>query len=60
MNDIEVAHSLSADSFIMAFQCFVGRRGKPAKVWSDNGTNFTAGEKELRAEFSEMNTRQVD
>ena len=47
---IEVAHSLSADSFIMAFQRFVARRGKPAKVWSDNGTNFTAGEKELRAE----------
>ena len=57
---IEVAHLLSADSFIMAFQRFIARRGKPAKVWSDNGTNFTAGERELRAEFSEMNTRQVD
>ena len=39
---------------------FAARRGKPAKVWSDNGTNFTAGEKELRAEFTEMNTRQVE
>ena len=57
---IEVAHSLSADSFIMAFQRFVARRGKPAKVWSGNGTNFTAGEKELRADFTKMNTRQVE
>ena len=57
---LEVTHSLSADSFIMAFQRFVARRGKPVKMWSDNGTNFTVGEKELRTEFAKLNARQVE
>ena len=56
---IEVAHSLSAKSFLLAFHGFMARRGKPAKVYSDNGTNFTAGEKELREEFASLNTKQV-
>ena len=56
---IEVAHSLSAESFLLAFHRFMARRGKPAKVYSDNGTNFIAGEKELREEFARLNTKQV-
>ena len=44
---IEVAHTLEADSFICAYQRFVSRRGKPKKK-SDNGTNFTGAERELR------------
>jgi len=45
---IEIAHSLDVDSFLGAFQRFVARRGKPAEVYSDNGTNLVAGAKELR------------
>ena len=56
---IEVAHSLSAESFLLAFHRFMARRGKPAKVYSDNGTNFTAGEKELSEEFARLNTKQI-
>ena len=45
---IEIAHSLDANSFISAMQRFVARRGRPKIIYSDNGTNLTAGEKELR------------
>ena len=45
---IEIAHSLDVDSFINAMRRFIARRGKPKIVYSDNGTNLTAGEKELR------------
>jgi len=44
----EVAHTLEADSFICAYQRFVSRRGKPKEILSDNGTNFTGAERELR------------
>ena len=45
---IEVVHRLEADSFICAYQRFVSRRGKPKEIHSDNGTNFTGAERELR------------
>ena len=37
---IEVAEDLSTDSFINAILRFVGRRGPPKVIYSDNGTNF--------------------
>ena len=45
---VENLDSLKADSFINAFVRFCARTGVPEKVRSDNGTNFVAGEKELR------------
>ena len=45
---IEVAHTLEADSFTCAYQRFVSRRGMPKEIYSDNGTNFTGPERELR------------
>ena len=57
---IEVAHELSADSFLMAFHRFVARRGKPSVVYSDNGTNFTAAEKELQEEVAAINNERVE
>jgi hypothetical protein len=37
---LELAESLSTEAFLMAFQRFVARRGRPRRVFSDNGTNF--------------------
>ena len=45
---IELAHSMDTDSFLMAFRWFVSLRRSPLQVYSANGTNLTAGEKELR------------
>lgn len=52
---IEVAYSLSMNSCIMAIRNFIGRRGVPQHLYSDNGTNFVAAEKELREAY-----RQID
>ncbi|KAK5862062.1 hypothetical protein PBY51_017494 [Eleginops maclovinus] len=37
---IDLASSLSTESFLMAYQRFAAIRGHPLKVWSDPGTNF--------------------
>ena len=52
---IELASSLSADSFINALQRLIGRRGKPWEITSDNGTNFVAADKELRHSIQNLN-----
>lgn len=37
---VDLASSMSAESFLMAYQRFTSVRGHPLKVWSDPGTNF--------------------
>ncbi|XP_058817784.1 uncharacterized protein LOC131681093 [Topomyia yanbarensis] len=49
---LEVAHSLNTESCIMCFRRFVGRRGAPLEVYSDNGTNFHGAEKVLRQQIA--------
>ncbi|XP_067634632.1 uncharacterized protein [Eurosta solidaginis] len=44
----EIAHSLDTNSCIMALRNFMARRGTPAEIFSDNGTNFKATEKLVR------------
>ncbi|XP_062704517.1 uncharacterized protein LOC134286848 [Aedes albopictus] len=44
---IEVVHSLSASSCIMALRNFMARRGTPKKIYSDRGTNFVGANREL-------------
>ena len=41
---IEVAKDLTTDCFINAALLFVGRRGPPTVIYSDNGTNFREAE----------------
>lgn len=45
---IEVAHSLETDSSLMALKRLVARWGQVKEIRSDNGPNFTGGERELR------------
>ncbi|XP_055708973.1 uncharacterized protein LOC129805225 [Phlebotomus papatasi] len=45
---LELITSLTTHAFIAAFKRFVARRGLPAHIYSDNGTNLVGGEKELR------------
>ena len=47
---VELANSLSTESFLLAYQRFTSVRGHPKKVWSDPGTNFI-GAKPVLAEL---------
>ncbi|CAB4014860.1 Tyrosine kinase receptor Cad96Ca, partial [Paramuricea clavata] len=56
---IEISHSLDTDSFILALRRFLARRGQVKELRSDNGTNFTSGEKELREAISNWNQDKI-
>ena len=45
---LELVTSLSTSAFIAALRRFMGRRGQPAEIRSDCGTNFVGTRKELR------------
>ena len=57
---IEIAHSLTTDSFMSALFRFMSRRGKPEKIFSDNGTNLVSGHKEINAAIRNFNQRQIN
>lgn len=44
---LEVVHSLSTQSCIMAVRRFIARRGSPAEFYTDNGTCFQGASREL-------------
>lgn len=52
---LEIAHSLTTDSFIAAFQRFVSRQGVPEKNYSDNGTHLVSGDNSLRKSIEQWN-----
>ena len=56
---LEVAHTLDTESFLCALSRFISRRGTPSKIYSDNGTNFTGAEKELRCMVQSLNQTRV-
>lgn len=56
---LEVAHTLTTNSFIAAFQRFTSRRGTHEKVYSDNGTNLVSGELELRKSMEQWNQANI-
>ena len=45
---LELSHSLTASSAIMALQRMAARRGTPKAIYSDNGTNFRGASRELK------------
>ncbi|KAJ2946139.1 hypothetical protein O0L34_g5070 [Tuta absoluta] len=50
---IELAHSLSTNSAILALRRMASRRGWPHTIWSDNATNFKGADVELRAAYKQ-------
>ena len=56
---IEIAHSLDTDSFLPALRRFIARRGQVQELRSDNGTNFTSGERELRESIQAWNHDKI-
>ena len=51
---LEVAESLTTDSFICALRRFVTRRGNVKSLTSDQGTNFVGASRELERELEEL------
>ena len=51
----EVVPSMDTSSCVMGIERFAARRGVPSVLWSDNGTNFIASEKELLQNVSAWN-----
>ncbi|XP_077301712.1 uncharacterized protein LOC143922362 [Arctopsyche grandis] len=60
---MEVVSDLTTVAFLNCFKRFVARRGKPAIMWSDNGTNFVGAKRELgrilQNLFSENSFNQI-
>ena len=56
---VEIVPSMDASSCVMGVERFVSRRGTPAIIWSDNGTNFVGAEKELRENIEKWNTINI-
>ena len=57
---LEMAYDLSTESFLCALSRFIARRGRPSEIFSDNGTNFVGGERELREHLKNMKQAQIE
>nr|CAB3263160.1 uncharacterized protein LOC104265735 [Phallusia mammillata] len=57
---LEVADSLSTSAFINCLRRFIGRRGRPTKICSDNGTNFVGAVRELKEAIGRWNQQSID
>ncbi|XP_055632837.1 uncharacterized protein LOC129773265 [Toxorhynchites rutilus septentrionalis] len=51
---LEVVASMSTESCKMAFRRFIARRGAPAAIYSDRGTNFVGASRELEQELQKI------
>ncbi|XP_043478771.1 uncharacterized protein LOC122509077 [Leptopilina heterotoma] len=51
---LEIVYDYSSKSFIATLKRFVGRRGLPSVIYSDNGTNFKGAYLELTENFESV------
>ena len=56
---LEIAYGLDTDLFLNAFYRMTNRRGLPAEMLSDNGTNFVGGERELRELIEKLDGEKI-
>ena len=56
---LEIAFGLDTCSFLNAFYRMVNRRGLPEEMYSDNGTNFKAADKELKDLIQQLDQEKV-
>lgn len=56
---IEDVSSLETDTFIQALRRFMSIRGCPREIWSDNGTNFSGAEREIRRSIQEWDQEAI-
>jgi hypothetical protein len=56
---VELADSLEADDLILVLRCFIGRRGRPQEIYSDNATNFHGADNELNQALSSLDQDKI-
>ncbi|XP_063911207.1 uncharacterized protein LOC135128239 [Zophobas morio] len=54
---LELVSDCTTESFLQALKRFVGRRGKPNDIFSDNGTTFVGAKNEMQRLLSSRNDR---
>ncbi|XP_064622346.1 uncharacterized protein LOC135484642 [Lineus longissimus] len=57
---LEVVPSLSTDDFILVLRIFISRRGPPASIFCDCGSNFIGCERLLREALQEWNKQAIE
>ena len=57
---IEIAHSLDTDSMINMLTRFISICGYPQQIRSDQGTNFTKADKELKEAIEMWNQHKIN
>ena len=57
---LDLVGDLSTDSFLLALNRFMARRGKPKTIWTDNGTNFIGSERELSILLKDVNQAKIE
>ncbi|XP_048586408.1 uncharacterized protein LOC116604491 [Nematostella vectensis] len=57
---VEITHSMDTDSMINALRRFISLRGYPKEIHSDNGTNFTKADKELKQALGEWDLERIN
>ncbi|XP_058827787.1 uncharacterized protein LOC131687709 [Topomyia yanbarensis] len=55
---LELVCDLSTDAFVAALRRFIARRGNPAEIHSDNGTNFQGAKNVLTALHTMLNNKK--
>ena len=56
---LELVDDLSTDHFIMALKRFIARRGRPQRLFSDNGTNFVGANNEFRKCLMQLDEQRI-
>ncbi|XP_011883579.1 PREDICTED: uncharacterized protein LOC105570748 [Vollenhovia emeryi] len=57
---LEIVSDLSTVAFLNALKRFIGRRGKPISIHSDNGTNFVGANNSLKEMYSLVKSSNVE
>ena len=55
---LDIVSDLTTEGFLGALRRFMGRRGVPAHIYSDNGTNFIGASNQLRELFALFNSEE--
>ena len=56
---VDLASSMSTESFLMTYQRFTAIRGHPLKVWSDPGTNFIGARSPLEDLYAFLRSQDI-